>query len=77
MRNRTISIDVDAYSRLANARREGESFGDTLKRVIWDPIPFQAVLKQLEADPLSDEAIDAVEQVVAGRRRSVQRRRDR
>ena len=67
MADLSILIDTDAYRRLTNAQRPGESLSDTLRRMIWDPVPFQAALKQLAADPLSDEAVAAVEQVVSAR----------
>ena len=67
MEQKTISIDADAYERLEGVRRAGESLSDTIKRVVWDPRPFEAVLEQLASDPLSDDAIEAIEQVIAGR----------
>ena len=63
----TIELDGVAYALLEKVRRDGESFSDTLKRVIWDPEPFMALMDRFDADPLSDDAIDAVEQVVAAR----------
>ena len=64
---KTIEIDAEAYARLEKARRDGESFSDTLKRVIWNPEPFLALFDRFDAEPLTDEAIDAIEQVVAAR----------
>ena len=43
---KTIKIDMDAYRRLEKARRTGESVSDTLRRVIWDPAPFEAAVKR-------------------------------
>ena len=67
MDTKTIEIDLEAYKRLEAARRNGESFSDTLKRVIWDPAAFAAMVDRLGRDPLSDVAIAAVEQAVADR----------
>ena len=75
MDDKTIEIDAEAYARLEKARRAGESFSDTLKRVIWDPAPFNAMLEQIGRNPLSDEAIAAVEQAVAARHKPSRRAR--
>ena len=67
MATKMIEIEMDAYERLMKVRRDGESFSDTLKRVIWNPAPFEAGLERVRADPLSDEAVAAIEQVVEAR----------
>ena len=77
MDTKTIKIDLEAYKRLEKARREGGSFSDTLKRVIWDPAPLLALMDRVDAKPLSDDAIGAVEQVVAARSAQSSRSRRR
>ena len=67
METKTVPIDADSDDRLAGVRRAGGTLGDTIKRVVWDPRPFEAVRRQLAADPLSDDAIGAIEQVIASR----------
>jgi predicted CopG family antitoxin len=77
MATKTISIDTDAYRRLKNVKKEGESFSEVIKRVVQAPIDFERWMKSIESDPLSDEAIEAVEAVVAARRHPRNRRRPR
>src|SRR5687767_7467805 len=68
MATKTISIDLEAYERLKSVQKENESFSQTIKRVIRKPIDVEQWLASLGKDPMSDEAIDAVEQVIAQRR---------
>jgi predicted CopG family antitoxin len=72
---KTISIDTEAYRRLKNVKQDGESFSQTIKRVVHEPIDFKRWMTSIEKDPLSDKAVEAVEAVVAGRRDSRNRRR--
>ena len=68
MATKTISIDLEAYSRLKNARKANESFSQTIKRVVRKPVDLDALLAHTSKHPLSDEAIEAVEQVIFDRR---------
>ena len=68
MATKTISIDVEAYERLKSIQKENESFSQTIKRVIRKPVDLKQWLASLGKDPMSDEAIEAVERVVAQRR---------
>jgi predicted CopG family antitoxin len=74
---KTISIDVDAYERLKSVKRENESFSQTIRRVVRRPNEILKVIERLGRDPLSDEAISAVEQVIKERRRPMVRRKRR
>lgn len=68
MASKTISLDVEAYERLKSVQKDNESFSQTIKRVIRKPIGFDQWLKSIEESPLSDEAVEAVEQVISQRR---------
>ena len=67
MATKTISIDLEAYERLKSVQKENESFSQTIKRVVWNPAPFLRLLNDPNREPLSDKAIDAVEQVINAR----------
>jgi predicted CopG family antitoxin len=74
MATKTISIDLDAYKRLKSVQRENESFSQTIKRVVRRPGDFLKVIAELEKNPLSDEFVEAVEQVIAERQGPARRR---
>lgn len=68
MATKTISIDVEAYERLHGAKREGESFSEVIKRLVRPPIDLDAWFREIDANPPSRRAAEAVEKTV--RRRS-------
>jgi predicted CopG family antitoxin len=74
MATKTITIDVAAYNRLKKAKRKDESFSQAIKRVVPEPFDVEAWLKKLESNPASDEFVQAVEEQIAGRRRSSRER---
>ena len=69
MATKTISIDIQAYERLAKVKREGESFSEVIKRVVPRPIDLDAWFREMDASPLSPRAVRAVEEAVRGRSR--------
>jgi hypothetical protein len=77
---KTIKVDVEAYNRLSRARQKGESFRQTIKRLLPIPVApvpsnWDAWLKKLEANPASESFIRAVEEQLKNRRRPLSRRR--
>ncbi len=68
MATRTISIDLEAYGRLKNARQDDESFSQTIKRVVMPPLDVEAWLRRIRRNPLSREMVEAVEEQVRRRR---------
>jgi predicted CopG family antitoxin len=77
MAAKTITIDAKAYNRLKSVRKPNESFSDTINRVVKAPFDVKAWLKTLQKNALSDEALDAIEEVVAQRRRGSSQERRR
>lgn len=65
MATKTISVDLDAYERLKQARlRPDESFSRVIKRARWDtPSSTGGALLELsrKLEPLSDEIIHRLE----------------
>jgi len=68
MATKTISVDMEAYRRLKSVQNENESFSQTIKRVIRKPVDLELLFARLASDPLSKEAVEAVEQQIAQRR---------
>jgi hypothetical protein len=60
-----------------SVQQKNESFSQTIKRVVQQPIDFGAWIASIEKDPLSDEAVEAVERVVSARSNPRNRRRPR
>jgi predicted CopG family antitoxin len=75
MATKTITIDMEAYRRLKGVKGENESFSQTIKRVVPKPLDIKQWLASIEKDPLTDDAVRAVERVVTGRRNRRNRRR--
>jgi predicted CopG family antitoxin len=61
MATKTITIDVEAYRRLTQVKRENESFSQIIKRVVRPPLDVDALLAKLESLSMSPKATAAVE----------------
>jgi len=68
MGTKTIGLDDEAYERLANRKREGESFSDAVKRIAGE----RSLLEL--AGILSDEEAETMRETITARR---DRSRDR
>lgn len=66
---KTITIDVEAYRRLKQAKRPTESFSQTIKRVVRPPLDVDVWLKRWQGADLSEAMLEAVEACVHGRRK--------
>lgn len=67
---KTITIDLDAYDRLAALKRTGQSFSQVIKEYI-PPASATAgeLLDRLDAAALSEETLSGIERAIEERRR--------
>jgi predicted CopG family antitoxin len=67
MATKTISIDLDAYERLKQAKRPNESFSEAIKRLVAPAMDVAAWLRELDENPLSDRAAKAIRKAIRSR----------
>ena len=75
MATKTITIDLEAYERLRSVRQENESFSQVIKRVVQRPTDVQAFLRSIREHPLSEAALDAIEEHIEQRHQPSRRER--
>jgi predicted CopG family antitoxin len=67
---KTITIDLEAYDALARRKRPGQSFSDVIKQHFAGGSTGQDLLTAIGRDPLSNDAIAAVDAQIKARGRS-------
>ncbi|HBG27957.1 MAG: hypothetical protein A2Y10_03045 [Planctomycetes bacterium GWF2_41_51] len=68
MTTKTITIDMEAYKRLKAVKKDNnESFSQTIKRVVKEPMDLKAFKKKLKNYSFSPEAVRAIKQHIKQR----------
>lgn len=69
---KTITIDMEAYERLAREKREGESFSQVIKRVLAARgMTARSLLESIKDIRVADETLESIEKVVGLRERDL------
>jgi predicted CopG family antitoxin len=68
MENVSITIDEEALAALQGIRRSGETFSATILRVLGTRRNPDVWWKELEENPLSEETVAALDEMLAQRR---------
>jgi hypothetical protein len=70
---KTITIDMDAYELLARRKGKGQSFSDVIKEHFGRPMTvgaFKARLRSGSLPRMSEDFLDAVDEVIRDRAKS-------
>lgn len=67
---KTITIDTEAYELLSSKKKAGQSFSAVIKQEVKRGGTGRDLLEALEGLKVSEKTLDAIEQVIAARRKS-------
>ena len=70
---KTITIDTEAYEALVNHTMPGQSFSQVIKKHFGQPLKGLDLKAAVERAVLSEETIEVIDQIVAGRQSSLAR----
>ena len=73
MATKTITVDLEAYTRLKLAQKENESFSQTIKRVVPARPRVRSWLDRVSKVRFGDDFVAAVEEQVRSRSRPSRR----
>lgn len=68
---KTITIDLEAYELLSRQKRPGQSFSQVIKQRLGATTTVADLLRRTRTVRMSADALDAVDKLVARRRRDV------
>jgi predicted CopG family antitoxin len=66
---KTITIDLEAYETLSRQKGPGQSFSQVIKEQLGSAKTGATLLRTVRQLRISEDTLDAMEQVVRGRRR--------
>lgn len=70
---KTITIDIEAYELLARRKGPGQSFSAVIKERFGPASTAADLLRLVESEHMSGDALNAVDQVVTRRRKDLAR----
>jgi predicted CopG family antitoxin len=73
---KTLKIEADAYDRLDQARRSGETISEVIRRCVPKKRSAEEILEIFRKSAVSEESLQAIDESVSRRRRAPRPRRD-
>jgi predicted CopG family antitoxin len=72
---KTLKIESDAYERLDEARRSGETLSEVIRRCVPRRRSVEEIIDVLQKAPLSEATLNTIDESVSRRRRTPRPRR--